>query len=303
MDSFAVGIDLGGTNIKAALVSSDGRILEWYSECTEKERGPEHVIEKVSTTAQVLMNRVPTTLCGVGVGVPGMLDAQREKVIMAPNLGWENLNLKSTLEASIGLPVVLDNDANAAAFGEAWLGAGAGMESFLLVTIGTGIGSGLVIGGEIYRGAHGMAPELGHMTIIPDGPECGCGLRGCLETLACAEALLCRGVEECSGITLNEAKDVFDYARKGSREAVRAVENTMDYLAIGLANAAVLVDPEAVIIGGGVVASSDLFLDYLREKTLRRLTAVRSLKILPASLGNKAGSLGAARLVFTKGSD
>jgi len=297
MDRKAVGIDLGGTNIKGALVNPKGEILAWEKICTEAEKGLDHVLQRVEDLVSKLTRENEGSFV-VGMGVPGMLDVSRERVIYAPNLKWENVELKVLLERRLGLPVFLDNDGNAAALGEAWIGAGQKSNYFMLVTIGTGIGSGLILDGKVYRGASGLAPELGHMTILPDGPGCGCGKKGCLEALTCAPAIFCKAEEKGLKLKVPEAGEVFDRARKGDALALRVVEEIMEYLSVGVANVLVLLDLELILMGGGVAEASDVFLELLRRKVIQKLPVLRDVRIAKAILGNKAGALGAARLAF-----
>lgn len=297
MGQAAIGIDLGGTYIKAVLTDGEGNILGWEKLPTEREKGIGHVLKRIQAVVNTLSPE-EEELAGVGIGIPGMLDAAREKVFLAPNLGWKDVHLREELQQFLGVPVFLDNDANAAALGEAWLGAARDSSSFMLVTIGTGIGSGLVLGGEIYRGDNGLAAELGHMAMVPQGPKCSCGQRGCLETLVNAGEIL-RKAREASLVPEGaETRDVLELANSGNEEAARVVAKVMDYLAAGLKNTIVLLDLELILIGGGVGDSSPVFIHRLEERTIDLLPVKRNVKIIQAALGNRAGALGAARLAL-----
>jgi len=293
----AVGIDLGGSYIKGVLVDKEGNVLGWERVSTEREKGFDHVLTRIETLVSTL-SKGNKHLHGVGIGIPGMLDISRERVILAPNLEWRDVDLKADIEQRLGLPVAIDNDANAAALGEAWLGGGSDSPCFMLVTVGTGIGSGLVLDDQIFRGANGLAAELGHMTIVEDGNTCFCGRKGCLETLVSAPAIL-KQAQEAGVVSENsEAGEVLDLAKRGHKEAVRIVNQAMEYLAVGLKNTIVLLDLNLILIGGGIGDSAGVFIDHLRDTTISLLPVRRRVSIIRASLGNKAGALGAARLAF-----
>ena len=297
MDGTAIGIDLGGTYIKGVATDPEGNILGWEKLSTQRNKGVEHVLSRLDTLIGSLSEK-GRPLKAVGIGIPGMLDVQRERVILAPNLDWRDLDLGAGLRQRFGVPVFLENDANVAALGEAWLGAARNSSCFLLVTIGTGIGSGLILHRKIWPGSHGLAGELGHMTIEPGGPLCSCGQKGCLETLVSGPAILSRALEASIVGEEAEVKDVLELVRKGNREAARVVDQAMDYLAIGLKNTIVLLDLDLILIGGGIGEAGELFIDRLQETTASLLPVPRDFKIVQASLGNKAGALGAARLAF-----
>jgi len=298
MDQCAIGIDLGGSSIKSVLMDNKGQILDWRITPTQAEQGFEHVAALVHNLILEIKARTGNP-AAIGIGVPGMLDVTRRVVLLAPNLGWEKVNLKDILQERTGLPVYLDNDANAAAWGEYRLGGAKGVDFFMLVTIGTGIGSGIILGGKLYRGANGLAPELGHMKVAPDGPQCGCGGKGCLETLVSAPAIIRRAEEKGLNLTGNGgAKEVFDLAKQGDRCARQIVSEAMEFLAVGLKNTILLFDLQMILIGGGIGESSDAFLDILRQATTKMLPVKREIKIRRAVLGNKAGALGAACLAF-----
>lgn len=298
MDHCAIGIDLGGSSIKSVLMDTKGHILDWRITPTQAEQGFEHVVALVQNLISEIKERTGN-LTVIGVGVPGMLDVTRRVVLLAPNLGWEKVNLKDILRERTGLPVYLDNDANAAAWGEYRFGGAKGVDYFMLVTIGTGIGSGIILGGELYRGANGLAPEMGHMKVAQDGPQCGCGEKGCLETLVSAPAIIRRAEEKGLNIAGGGgAKEVFDLAQRGDCCARQIVSEAMEFLAVGLKNTILLFDLQMILIGGGIGESSDAFLNILTQATMRMLPVKREIKIRRAVLGNKAGALGAACLAL-----
>ena len=298
-DQAAIGIDLGGTYVKGVVTDPEGNILGWEKMPTEGEKGVEHVLCRVEALVNSLSKKGRNVM-GVGVGIPGMLDISGEKVFLAPNLEWKNIYIKQSLNQRLKMPIYLENDANVAALGEAWLGSGKDSSCFVLVTIGTGIGSGLIIEGRIFRGANGMAAELGHMTITDDDTLCTCGCRGCLETLVSAPAILRLGLEKGIVPEGSEAGQIMELAKTGNHDALGIVNQVMEYLAVGLKNTILLLDLNLIIIGGGIGDWAEIFIDTLRETTVRLLPVRREINIVPAALGNKAGALGAARLVFTE---
>jgi len=295
-----VGIDMGGTNIKGVLVNEAGEILAYKRISTEASKGIDHVL---NLTAELVNKLMGSRQTAVGIGIPGMLDAGRETVINAPNLRWHNVPIKNLLRKFLGFEVILDNDGNAAALGEAWLGAGRGCDNFLLITIGTGIGSGMILDGKVYRGANGLASELGHMMLLSRGRECGCGRRGCLETLASVSAVLRMAEENGIKLRVPEIGEFFEKVYEGNETAVRILDEAMEYLSIGLANAAVLMDPAMIIIGGGAAEYGEVFLELLKRKFIEKLPVPRDIKIARAQLGNKAGALGAARMAMLEMGD
>lgn len=296
-DATAIGIDLGGSYIKGVITDGDGNILGWERIPTQREKGVEHVLSLIEVLVNSLGKR-GGNLAGVGIGIPGMLDISAEKVLLAPNLEWKNINIKQSLKQRLKMPIFLENDANAAALGEAWLGGGMDSPCFILVTIGTGIGSGLIIDGKVFRGVNGMAAELGHMTITNGGTPCTCGCRGCLETLVSAPAIFRDGLKKGIVSEKSDAGEIMELAKKGNVEAIGIVNQAMEYLAIGLKNTLLLLDLDLILIGGGIGDSAGVFIDTLKETTIGLLPVRREVKIVPAVLGNKAGALGAARLAL-----
>ena len=289
-----VGIDLGGTAIKAGAISSEGRILARREIPTELERGAPDVLDRMAGLARELGLE-----SSVGLGVPGLIDQQFGGVQQSPNLAAiEGLPLVGELARRLKLPasgVVLENDANAAAIGEHWLGRGRSERDLLLVTLGTGVGGGLILGGELWAGAGGMAGEIGHVVVESGGPLCGCGSRGCLETLASASAAARRAGE--AGLTQDLVR-LADLARERSgpeRELLFAVGRD---LGRGLAAAISLLDLRCFVIGGGFGAALDTLLPGIRTGIAERCYGERlkSVRVERAELGADAGWIGAARL-------
>lgn len=329
MDPAYIGIDLGGSFIKGVLISAEGKILAEEKTATERENGIDHVLDRIAGLVNSLVDSLvqeqpnfnsggsthvqqehnssgnrkprerggnPPNIAAVGVGIPGMLDASREHLFFAPNLEWRDIELRDKLADKLGLPVFLENDANVAALGEAWLGAGRDKSCFLLITVGTGIGSGLILNNKLFTGVYGLAAEIGHMTIVPHGPICSCGRKGCLETLVSAPAIF-KGAQEAQIVSQGtDVREVLGRANRGDARAALVVDEAIEYLAIGLKNCLVLLDLDLILIGGGVGDSLGMFMEILEQKTLALLPVDRKVTIKGASLGNQAGALGAARL-------
>lgn len=294
---YTIGIDLGGTNLRIGLFNEQGEIVEEYSRATEAEKGPEFAVNNM----QEVINRLKQQyeIKAVGIGSPGPLDPYEGVIIEPPNLtGWVNVPLVKMLEEKTGIPVKLENDANAAALAEATLGAGKGAKSVFYVTVSTGVGGGYVNNGELISGAQGNCGEIGNMIVNPS-PDAyqGPGLnKGALEGLASGTAIGRIGKERL-GIT-NGAQGVFELASQGDKAAQDILDEAINYLAIGLANIVHTVNPEVIVIGGGVMKSKDLILQPLIEKTRNYLyPSLRdSLIIKPALLDQKAGLIGAGLL-------
>lgn len=304
-----LGIDLGGTTIKAGVVDTGGRILIKGQMATGAMEGAGSVLKRIVDLAGDLVRRQGLNrrdIKAAGIGIPGSVDVDSGVVRLAPNLFWRDFPLRSELEALLGLPVAVDNDAHVAALGEMWQGAGRGFPSLLMITIGTGIGSGLIIDGHIRRGVFGYGAEMGHIKIVPGGPRCHCGGQGCLETVASATAMVRHFREQLAAgqpSSLQDsadlgAREILEAAAGGDDLASRVVNTAAAYLGLALANAALLVGPEAIIIGGGAAGAGEVILAPIRESVARHLGAwqVKPLPILAAGLGNDAGIVGAAYL-------
>jgi glucokinase len=295
-----IGIDLGGKAIKAGAVSETGEILARVTIPAELERGPRDLVERMAHIAREL-----GVEDGLGLGTPGLIDRERGIVLSAPNLkSIEGFPLRAELARQLGLPEIhlsLENDANAAAVGEHWLGAARGESDLLMVTLGTGVGGGLILGGSIYRGSGGMAGEIGHVVVDPEGPLCGCGARGCLETLASASAAERRA--RAAGLPRSKPGDLPELtarARTGpgpERDLLLALGFD---LGRGLGAAVSLLDLRCFVIGGGFGAALDV-LEACMHAGLRATSygeRLTSLRFVPALLGNDAGWIGAARLAL-----
>jgi glucokinase len=309
--SLACGIDVGGTKIAGGVVDENGVVLEEL-----RVVSPATDVAAIEAAIEKLVTELRTRhrIEAVGVGAAGYIDKARSVVMFAPNLAWRDLDLKADLEQQLGIPVVIENDANAAAWGEFQYGAGHDADDLLLVTVGTGVGGGVVLDGSLYRGAFGVGAEIGHMRVVPDGILCGCGNHGCLEMYASGTALVREVRAAAAGGSLLAA-DVLDRAggdpaaitgplvtesaRGGDPFAVEALATVGRWLGEGIASLAAVLDPAVVVIGGGVSAADDLLLDPVRDSFRSQLTGRGHrpmLEIRKARLGNRAGLIGAADL-------
>ena len=310
-----IGIDLGGTYIKYGLVSEVGEIIGKGKLPTPAGCGYAETMEVIASAVRGFAKH-GALVCGLGIGAPGVVDGEKGIVRLSGNLGWENKPFARDLSESLGIPVTLTNDANAAAFGEYACGAGSDYKSVVLITLGTGVGSGIVLNGKLYEGNEGAGAELGHEVIRFGGEKCACGRRGCFEAYASATALIKqtkRAMEKdrqsklwqlCSGdIELLNGKTAFDGAKEGDKMAKRVVNNYLRYLSEGLANIANAFRPEAILIGGGISAQGEGLTKPLQKRVDKLLLghgAYAPVKIKTASLGNDAGLVGAAMLAKEK---
>lgn len=310
--SVAVGVDVGGTKLAAGLVDPEGRLLAQARVASERN-DPEATVDQVAAVIAQLGEQARGL--PVGVGVAGFVAADRSTVLRAPNLDWRNAPFGADLTERLGVPVVVENDANAAAWAEARFGAGRGLRSSVMVTVGTGIGGGIVADGALQRGGNGMAGEIGHLPLVVDGKACPCGQQGCWEQYASGTALvrLARYLvesgapaasalrEACGGVAADlTGPMVTAAAAAGDLAALHLIGEIGEWLGRGLAALAAVLDPECFVIGGGLVAAGDLLLEPARESFARRVPAGRerpAIPIRPATLGNEAGIVGAADLV------
>jgi len=293
MTNQVIGIDLGGTAIKLGRFLQDGTCLETFSLTTPQPANPEPVVKAIAQGVQQLnLNR---TCSAIGLGMPGPTDKARRIARKSINLpGWDDVPVADWLEAHTGLPTVLENDANCAAIAENWLGAGRAFEDFILLTLGTGVGGGIFLNGQLFTGRDGAAGELGLITLNPDGYPCRSGNQGSLEQYASIGSIQRRtGQEPAAMGRLAQAGDL------------AALEFWQDYgkvLGAGLASLVYVLTPEAIIIGGGISASCEFFLPSALAEIERRVVYPSrvGLQLLPAQLGNQAGMLGAAKLVWNE---
>lgn len=312
MGRVVIGVDLGGTNLRTAILSPDGNILDRHKEATYAADGWSRVvarlIENIKRQRESAVQK-GFEVCAVGVGAPGVIQVDKGIVVKSPNFpDWNNLPLKDQLEKALGVPVFLENDANAAALGEQWRGAGQGIRSMLLLTLGTGVGGGIILADKIWHGADGMAGEIGHMTLIPDGRLCTCGNVGCLEMYASARGIVqsYREALEKSSIQVSDAlkkvtsEQVYEAARAGNEIAVRVMKDMGRMLGIGIASLINIFNPERIVIGGGVKDAWPLFIDATREEVMKRAFEVpaKRTEIVPSQLGDDAGMVGAAAVAL-----
>ena len=313
MKEYAFGIDLGGTTAKIGLFTTSGALLEKWEVATDTSNAGEHILENLAAAILGKMNEQgiqPEQVEGVGIGVPGpVLDSSIVPIVCANVGGWGERNVSAQLSGLLnGLKVLVGNDANVAALGEIWMGAAKGAKNAVMVTLGTGVGGGVVVNGKVIDGVHGAGGEIGHITVNRhETATCGCGKHGCLEQYSSAT-----GVVRCMKKLLDEnpdtpcvlrgtefaAKDVFDAARNGDALAAREVDEMSDTLGMALANIASTVDPEAFLVGGGVARAGDvLFAPLNKHFQEYAFKSCREIPIKQASLGNDAGIYGAVRLI------
>ncbi len=285
-----IGIDLGGTNIKGALVSETGEILKQRSVPTHAEAGAEAVTKAIA--AMICQLAEGESVSGVGMGCPGTVDDREGTVVYACNLGWIHYDVRTALRELTGYSVRLVNDANAAALAEAAAGAAQGAQSAVVVTLGTGVGGGVVLDGKLLTGFTGAASELGHMTIVSDGEPCACGQKGCFETYASA---LHRIAAEKGGV---DGRTAFLARQLGDAAGSEVVRQYVHYLAIGVGNIVNIFFPEVVALSGGIANQGENLLAPLREEVAQReygaAYSKKHPRILCCTLGNDAGVIGAA---------
>lgn len=311
-------VDLGGTKLLAALVDRGGQVVAREQTGTRVRAGPEAVVADMAAALRRLQAAAGAAAAArpaaIGLSVPGPLDPESGVVLQSPNLGWWDFPLLQQMADHFpGVPLALDDDARAAAAGEAWLGAGAGYRHFVYVIVGTGIGGGLWLDGRIYRGAGAVAGELGHQTVEPGGPPCGCGKYGCLEALAAGPAIVQRArqlLRQGRGGTLADLAgrdpervtvELVAQAARGGDSTARALFHRIGtYLGIGIANVVQVLNPQAVVLGGGLTATWELWEGALRQSLAERtlVSSARALELVPGRLGTDAGVLGAARMAW-----
>ena len=313
MKEYAFGIDLGGTTAKVGLFTTSGALLEKWEVPTDTSNAGEHILENLADAIHAKMAEKEITseqVEGVGIGVPGpVLDSRVVPIICANLGGWGERNVSAQLSGLLdGMKVLVGNDANVAALGEIWMGAAKGCRSAVMVTLGTGVGGGVIVNGKVIDGTHGAGGEIGHITVNRhETAACGCGKHGCLEQYSSAT-----GVVRCMKKLLDEnpdtpctlrgtefaAKDVFDAARSGDALATREVDEMTDTLGMALATIAATVDPEMFMVGGGVSRAGEVLFAPLREHfKVYAFKSCRETPIVPAILGNDAGIYGSVRLI------
>jgi len=310
--SLTIGIDVGGTKVLGGVVDESGKVLTTARKDTPRQGGSA-LTQTIADVAKELLAQ--HSVSSVGVSAAGFVSSDRKTMLATPNIAdWNGVDLDNQLTTLIGLPVVIENDANAAAWGEAKFGAGKNQDHMMMLTVGTGIGGGIVVNGGLYRGAFGIAAEFGHMRVVPEGHICGCGARGCFEQYASGNALLrhareainaspevarnllSRGDGTVAGLT---GQAITEAARDGDPVALAAFNTTGQWLGAGIASLAVLLDPACVVIGGGVIDAGEILLKPTRESLERNMPFAGKHpypQIIAAQLGNEAGLVGVADL-------
>ena len=302
LKKYAIGIDLGGTNLRVALVSREGEIIRKIKEPTSEE-----ILDSIFNAAGSLFS---DEIVGIGLGVAGLIDRKSCRVLFSPNLHIvERIDLVNEIRARFGIPVFIENDANAAAFGEMWVGAGKGFSNFILFTLGTGIGGGIIYNKKLLN----VAAEIGHMSIDADGKKCPCGNSGCLESYASVRAILSEAVsvlekgresllrETCGGNFYKlTAEEIYQAVLNGDSFARELLRNAGRYLGIGIANIINLMSPEAIILAGGLIGAWNIYIqEAIKEASRRALKQLFDrVKIVPSLLMDDAGIIGSAGLVF-----
>ncbi|MGH9526462.1 MAG: ROK family protein [Terriglobales bacterium] len=313
-NSFSIGVDLGGTNLRIAAVSPQGEILEKIALDTEVKEGRERVITDMTGAVKDLQGRMKSSrLMGIGIGVPGVINLATGMIRQSPNLpGWNDFPVRDDIERQLNAPVILENDANAAALGEKWVGAGKTVSGLCILTLGTGIGGGVILDGRIWHGQDGMGGELGHMTIDPNGALCGCGNLGCIEAYASATAILRmahaaiavgrspalrKAAEEVGELT---AEMIYITAQQGDRVSREIFELVGRSLGVAIGNLINIFNLPLYVLAGGVARGWDAFASYLLDEVQKRSVVYRATqaRIEPSQLGAEAGLLGAAYLPF-----
>ncbi len=311
---YKIGVDVGGTNVKVALVDKAGSIVYSDTVPTRAEMGYEYTISNIIKAIQNLMKESKvekTNIEGIGFGFPGQIDCNKGIVRLAPNIpGWVNIPIADIVSQEFDIPVKVDNDVRCAALAELNYGAGKGACNMICITVGTGIGSGLIVNGKLVRGASNAAGELGHIKLqMENGPICGCGDRGCLEAFASGPAIVAMAEEYIKGGKSTKYRElanpditpyiVAEAAKQGDVVACKIFETIGNYIGIGLASVVNLLNPEKIVIGGGVADAGDLLFNPIKETLKKRAMPIQgsAVEVVHAELGNTAGVIGASLLI------
>lgn len=316
MKKLLIGIDIGGTTIKIGFIDTLGEIIHKWEIPTQKDGSGDKIVQDIKKS--IVESKVTLALengqfLGIGIGAPGFIN-HKTGTVHAVNIGWTNYPLKEKIEEIFNLPVWIENDANMAVLGENWRGAGNGEENVMLITLGTGVGGGVIANGHLLRGESGAASEIGHVTVKQDGITCNCGRKGCLETIASATGMVHQAKEIVKshpesrvaqlyrGNQTISVKDIFNLAKNGDEHSQQIIDYTTTVLAFALQNMATIINPSRILIGGGVSNAGDALLNPLKEKfmsiALPEISQTCELKI--AALGNDAGIMGAAYVVLSE---
>ncbi|APC48257.1 ROK family glucokinase [Virgibacillus halodenitrificans] len=317
MSKYILGVDIGGTSVKIGIITNEGDIRYKWEIPTVKTNGGNSILSDLWSAIETKLQDLhinKRTIIGIGVGAPGFIDGDTGFIHEAVNIGWKNYRLAEILTKLSGLPVYLENDANIAVLGENWKGAGNQATNLLAITLGTGVGGGIIANGKIINGENGMAGEIGHITVDKNGYQCNCGRVGCLETVASATGIVrqamdvithdkqSRMAEHYMKTGVVTAKDIFIFAEEGDKAALKIVRHTADVLGLLISNLGTIINPSKVLIGGGVSKAGDTLINEIKmafEKyALKRVSDICEIKT--AKLGNDAGIIGAAFLVKQK---
>ncbi len=301
----AVAVDLGGTDLKTALIDLNGKILHQKTVSSESKESKEKTLHRLIHSIQIELDwakKNQIKIKGIGLGIPGIVSPEKGVVYQSPHFpDWKNYPILKKLKREFSIPMILDNDANMAAIGEGWLGAAKNKKNFILLTLGTGIGGAIVIHREIFHGDSGFAGEAGHLVIDRHGLQCNCGGQGCLEMSASATGIFHQLT------SLNRSTDLtplqlFGLAKKKDPFALKIFQNFGESLGVGIASIVNLLDIETIILGGGISEAFSCFSPFALESISKYLysTTAKRVRLIKASLGNKAGIIGAARVVFLK---
>ncbi|MDQ0254421.1 glucokinase [Evansella vedderi] len=314
MGKWLAGIDIGGTTVKLSIINELGNIKTKWEIPTNVTESGKYIVTDIARSLLEKLEELgieKADIRGVGIGAPGFIDVERGLIFEAVNLGWKDFPLKEEMEKELQLPTFVDNDANIAAIGEMWKGAGEGSVNLLCVTLGTGVGGGIIAGGEVIHGESGMAGEIGHITsVIEGGAPCNCGKKGCLETVASATGISRLGLEAIkknpTGILQSiyekngslSSKDVFDAFKENDPLAEEVVNESFKHLGFALANLANAINPKTIVIGGGVSKAGDVLVNkiigFFKEYAIPKIAQETTIRL--ATLGNDAGVYGAAWL-------
>lgn len=315
---FAIGIDIGGTSIKGAVVNDTGKVLTRFAMDVNKNASGEDEVNRFCDVMIKSINDYDNSikLEGIGIGMPGILDMDKGVVITSPNLPkWNGLHISKLISKRMGLPVYINNDANVATLGEARFGSGKEYSNLIMLTLGTGVGGGIIIDNKLYDGNRHQGAELGHMVIRANGEKCGCGRRGCFEAYASATALIRdtkKEMDKCPDSLMHDvskelgkinAKVVFEASRRGDKAAIRVMKRYVKYLSEGILNYCNIFRPEVVLLSGGVANEGDYLLDQVRRFLKNHSYGMKGspkVELKVASLGYDSGKIGAACLVFDR---
>ncbi len=310
---YCVGIDIGGMSVKAGVIDKNGNIIKKGKVVTDVDGGAEKIVSDTAELIKSLVDPRDREFLGIGIGCPGAINSATGTVDCAYNLKWKNVSLAEMLSGKINKPIKVSNDANVAALGESMFGVGRLYSNLIVLTLGTGVGGGIIIDDKLYEGNEGKGGELGHMVISVDGEQCTCGRRGCFEAYCSATALMreTRKAMEADKNSLMwkfspkleevNGKTAFECSKQGDRSAIGVVDNYIKYLGEGMLNFANIFRPQAIILGGGVCAQGDYLIDKLKDYCKSRdwgFAGMPRFDILAAQLGNDAGIIGAAGLIY-----